>query len=201
MSSEASSNLPLWLWVWVQTIIDWITILLGFWTSFKVFFPGTFYISPQTLQKGISSVCVLQRYNLLWSHFYNNYTDCCFLEWIKNQLGQIVGYNIALSILFKPRNDINLSCWNIFQMSNFTFISSLPWYPVQCPVLLSDLQVVGKDYVDAKVVEAHIVPGQLLLTSLIPTQEVSTVAWDSSGVRVNVSLQPSYAQEGSVMVR
>ena len=63
------------------------------------------------------------------------------------------------------------------------------------------LQVVGKDYVDAKVVEAHIVPGQLLLTSLIPTQEVSTVAWDNNGVRVNVSLQPSYAQEGSVMVR
>merc|ERR1712088_250295 len=61
--------------------------------------------------------------------------------------------------------------------------------------------VVGKDYVDAKVVEAHIVPGQLLLTSLIPTQEVSTVAWDNNGVRVNVSLQPSYAQEGSVMVR
>ena len=50
-------------------------------------------------------------------------------------------------------------------------------------------------------VEAHIVPGQLLLTSLIPTQEVSTVAWDNNGVRVNVSLQPSYAQEGSVMVR
>ena len=64
-----------------------------------------------------------------------------------------------------------------------------------------NIQVVGKDYVDAKVVEAHIVPGQLLLTSLIPTQEVSTVAWDNSGVRVNVSLQPSYAQEGSVMVR
>ena len=63
------------------------------------------------------------------------------------------------------------------------------------------LQVVGKDYVDAKVVEAHIVPGKLLLTSLIPTQEVSTVAWDSNGVKVNVSLQPSYAQEGSVMVR
>ena len=63
------------------------------------------------------------------------------------------------------------------------------------------IQVVGKDYVDAKVVEAHIVPGQLLLTSLIPTQEVSTVAWDNNGVRVNVSLQPSYAQEGSVMVR
>ena len=62
-------------------------------------------------------------------------------------------------------------------------------------------QVVGKDYVDAKVVEAHIVPGQLLLTSLIPTQEVATVAWDKSGVQVNVSLQPSYAQEGSVMVR
>ena len=54
---------------------------------------------------------------------------------------------------------------------------------------------------DAKVVEAHIVPGQLLLTSLIPTQEVATVAWDKSGVQVNVSLQPSYAQEGSVMVR
>ena len=64
-----------------------------------------------------------------------------------------------------------------------------------------NIQVVGKDYVDAKVVEAHIVPGQLLLTSLIPTQEVSTVAWDNNGVRVNVSLQPSYAQEGSVMVR
>ena len=61
--------------------------------------------------------------------------------------------------------------------------------------------MVGKDYVDAKVVEAHIVPGKLLLTSLIPTQEFSTVAWDNSGVRVNVSLQPSYAQEGSVMVR
>ena len=64
-----------------------------------------------------------------------------------------------------------------------------------------NIQVVGKDYVDAKVVEAHIVPGQLLLTSLIPTQEVSTVARDNNGVRVNVSLQPSYAQEGSVMVR
>ena len=63
------------------------------------------------------------------------------------------------------------------------------------------LQVVGKEYMDAKVVEAHIVPGQLLLTSLIPTQEVATVAWDKSGVQVNVSLQPSYAQEGSVMVR
>ena len=43
--------------------------------------------------------------------------------------------------------------------------------------------------------------GVKLLTSLIPTQEFSTVAWDSTGVRVNVSLQPSYAQEGSVMVR
>ena len=63
------------------------------------------------------------------------------------------------------------------------------------------LQVVGQEYVDARVVEAHIVPGQLLLTSLIPTQEVSTVAWDPAGVKVNVSLQPSYAQEGSVMVR
>ena len=78
----------------------------------------------------------------------------------------------------------------IFGSSLIVWISLIPVF-----------QVVGKDYIDAKVVEAHIVPGRLLLTSLIPTQEFSTVAWDQGGVKVNVSLQPSYAQEGSVMVR
>ena len=60
-------------------------------------------------------------------------------------------------------------------------------------------QVIAKEFVDAKVVEAHIVPQKLLLTTLIPTGEVSTVAWQ--GVKVNVSLQPSGAAEGGVMVR
>ena len=63
------------------------------------------------------------------------------------------------------------------------------------------LQVVSKDYVDAKVIEAHIIPGKLLLSSLVPTQEVPTVAWEEGGVKVNVSLQVSLAQEGQVLVR
>ena len=54
---------------------------------------------------------------------------------------------------------------------------------------------------DAKVVEAHIVPGRLLLTSLVPTPELATVAWEEAGVRVNVSLQVSLAQQGQVLVR
>ena len=62
-------------------------------------------------------------------------------------------------------------------------------------------QVVSKDYADAKVVEAHIVPGRLLLSSLVPTPEVATVAWEQGGVQVNVSLQVSLAQEGQVLVR
>ena len=63
------------------------------------------------------------------------------------------------------------------------------------------LQVVGREYVDAKVVEAHIVPGRLLLTSLVPTPELATVAWEQAGVQVNVSLQVSRAQQGQVLVR
>ena len=63
------------------------------------------------------------------------------------------------------------------------------------------LQVVGKDYVDATVVEAHIIPGKLLLTSLVPSGEVPSVAWVKGGVQVNVSLQASLAQEGTVLVR
>ena len=81
------------------------------------------------------------------------------------------------------------------------------------------LQVVGKDYVDSKVVEAHIVPGQLLasphgqcpqpssdvstlqVTSLVPTQELPTVAWTEDGVQVTVSLQASLAQQGQILVR
>jgi len=61
--------------------------------------------------------------------------------------------------------------------------------------------VVGKDYVDATVVEAHIIPGKLLLTSLVPSGEVPSVAWVKGGVQVNVSLQASLAQEGTVLVR
>ena len=62
-------------------------------------------------------------------------------------------------------------------------------------------QVIDKGFVDAKVIEAHIVPQKLLLTTLIPTGEVSTVAWEQGGVMVNVSLQPSRAVGGGVMVR
>ena len=61
--------------------------------------------------------------------------------------------------------------------------------------------MIAKEFVDAKVMEAHIVPQQLLLTTLIPTGEVSTVAWEQGGVMVNVSLQPSGAVGGGVMVR
>ena len=61
--------------------------------------------------------------------------------------------------------------------------------------------MVAREFVDAKVIEAHIVPQQLLLTTLIPTAEHSTVAWEQGGVKVNVSLQPSRAAGGSVMVR
>ena len=60
---------------------------------------------------------------------------------------------------------------------------------------------VEKDLIDAKVVEGHIVPGALLLTTLIPTQEHGTVAWEKQGMQVNVSLQPSGAAGGGVMVR
>jgi len=65
----------------------------------------------------------------------------------------------------------------------------------------SAFDVIAKEFVDAKVMEAHIVPQQLLLTTLIPTGEVSTVAWEQGGVMVNVSLQPSGAVGGGVMVR
>lgn len=65
----------------------------------------------------------------------------------------------------------------------------------------SAFDVIAREFVDAKVVEAHIVPQILLLTTLIPTGEVSTVAWEQDGVKVNVSLQPSGAVGGSVMVR
>jgi len=65
----------------------------------------------------------------------------------------------------------------------------------------SAFEVIDKGFVDAKVIEAHIVPQKLLLTTLIPTGEVSTVAWEQGGVMVNVSLQPSRAVGGGVMVR
>jgi len=65
----------------------------------------------------------------------------------------------------------------------------------------SAFDVIAREFVDAKVMEAHIVPQQLLLTTLIPTGEVSTVAWEQGGVKVNVSLQPSGAVGGTVMVR
>ena len=54
-----------------------------------------------------------------------------------------------------------------------------------------DSQRVRKELVDARVIEGHIVPHQLLFTSQAPTVEYPTVAWVSKegGIKVNVSLQ------------
>jgi len=61
-------------------------------------------------------------------------------------------------------------------------------------------QEVDEKYVDVSVVEAHIIPGELLLTTLVPTKEYRTVTWAGSpgGVRVNVSLQPSILPDGQI---
>ena len=53
---------------------------------------------------------------------------------------------------------------------------------------------IDKNLVDARVVESHIVPHQLLFTSQAPTNEYQTVAWIDDGVKVNVSLQPASLQ-------
>ena len=57
------------------------------------------------------------------------------------------------------------------------------------------LQVVAREFVDAKVIEAHIVPQQLLLTSLIPTAEHSTVAWEKGGVKAVLESLPELWEE------
>ena len=41
----------------------------------------------------------------------------------------------------------------------------------------------------------------LQVTSLVPTQELPTVAWTEDGVQVTVSLQASLAQQGQILVR
>jgi len=65
----------------------------------------------------------------------------------------------------------------------------------------SAFDVIARENVDSRVIEAHIVPGQLLISSLNPTKEFPTVVWEENRVRVNLSLQPSGGVDGGVMVR
>ncbi len=53
---------------------------------------------------------------------------------------------------------------------------------------------IRKELVDARVLEGHIVPHNLLFTNHAPTGEYPSVAWLPNGVQVNVSLQPPSLQ-------
>jgi len=67
----------------------------------------------------------------------------------------------------------------------------------------SAFKTIDRANVDAKIIEAHIVPNQLLLTTFIDGKEFGTVAYsrEKYGVKVNVSLQASQAIGGGVMAR